>query len=472
MPLSQSDRALLKQLYKNLADAALQPNSEFYEPVYQTLSLDDPVQQISTLIDFDGVESIRLFSGFRGSGKTTELLRLQRILENQGYFVLYADALNYVNAAEPIEITQLLMVMAGAFSDALEEKLETNIARESFWNRLWTFLHSKIDLESASIKIESETPGKAILGGVKTGIDLKFELKSGTSFRRTLEPILANKLKELKQNVDSFFEDGIKEIRKARGEQTRVVFIFDQLEQLRGTLQTEQDVIRSVERIFSTHIELLKIPYVHGVFTVPPWLKFVLPGTVPITLLSTVHLWNNDAKRTHCESAWPVFRSLVKRRLGEDGLKRLFGNQTESQALVDKLIEVCGGHFRDLLRLLRDTVVRGTSLNNLPVPLTLIENAINNARRDFLPIAQDDAQWLAEIARVRATALPSTDPMPVNRLARFLDSHFVLYFVNADDWYDIHPLIRGEVAEVVQASAPMSSRRPPRRPGKSTGALP
>jgi hypothetical protein len=29
------------------------------------------------LIDFDGVESIRLFSGFRGSGKTTELHRLQ-----------------------------------------------------------------------------------------------------------------------------------------------------------------------------------------------------------------------------------------------------------------------------------------------------------------------------------------------------------------------------------------------------------
>jgi hypothetical protein len=213
---------------------------------------------------------------------------------------------------------------------------------------------------------------------------------------------------------------------------------------------------------------------VHGVFTVPPWLKFVLPGTVQITLLSTVHLWNNDPKRTRCEPAWAVFRSLVTRRLGEDGLQRLFGNETERQALLDKVIEVCGGHFRDLLRLLRDTVVRGASLTDLPVPLTLIENAINNVRRDFLPIAQDDAKWLAEIARVRATALPSTDPTPVNRLARFLDSHFVLYFVNADEWYDIHPLIRDEVKEVVQASAPISSGCQPRRhsPGKSTGASP
>lgn len=102
--------------------------------------MEDPVQKISTLIDFDGVESIRLFSGFRGSGKTTELLRLKRDLEQNGYFVLYADALNYVNAAEPIEITDLLMVMAGAFSDALEENLKKNIVHETYWDRLLTFL--------------------------------------------------------------------------------------------------------------------------------------------------------------------------------------------------------------------------------------------------------------------------------------------------------------------------------------------
>jgi hypothetical protein len=274
MPISPADRAFLKQLYANLADEALKPESPFYEPVYQKLGLDDPVQQISTLIEFDGVESIRLFSGFRGSGKTTELLRLQRLLEERGYFVLYADALNYVNSAEPIEITDLLMVMAGAFSDALEDKLEKDIARETFWDRIWTFLNSEINLKEASAKIAYETPAKELFGSVKTGLDLKFELKSATNFRRQLQGFLANKLKELKNNVDRFFEEGIKQIRKARGADTQVVFIFDQLEQLHGTLQTEQEVIRSVERIFAIHIDLLKIPYVHAVFTVPPWLKF------------------------------------------------------------------------------------------------------------------------------------------------------------------------------------------------------
>lgn len=453
MPLNQSDRVFLKQIYGNLADEALQPDSPFYEPVYKKLLLDDPVNQISTLIDFAGVESIRLFSGFRGSGKTTELYRLRRFLEEQGYFVLYADALNYVNAAEPIEITDLLMVMAGAFSDALEEKLGENIAQEKFWDRLWNFLSAEIEVKDFGGKIEYESPAKNVIGGLKAGLDLKFELKSATTFRKNLQTILANKLKDLKRSVDGFFEYGVKLIRENYGEDTKIVFIFDQLEQLRGTLQTEQDVIRSVQRIFATHVDLLKIPYLHTVFTVPPWLKFVLPGTVQITLLSTVHLWDNNAERTRCEPAWEVFRSLIELRLGEEGLQRLFGEKSERKILVDELIGVCGGHFRDLLRLLRDTVVRATSLPSLPVPLVLIQNVINAARRDFLPIAQDDAQWLSEIARVRATALPSTEAKPVNRLARFLDSHLVLYFVNGDEWYDIHPLIAEEVMEVVQAGS-------------------
>jgi len=94
-----------------------------------------------------------------------------------------------------------------------------------------------------------------------------------------------------------------------------------------------------------------------------------------------------------------VFRSLVERRLGKEGLRLLFGKRPVREKLVDDVIGVCGGHFRDLLRLLRDTVVRATPLPTLPVPPAVIAHTINAARRDFLPIAQDDARWLAEIAR-------------------------------------------------------------------------
>jgi hypothetical protein len=37
----------------------------------------------------------------------------------------------------------------------------------------------------------------------------------------------------------------------------------------------------------------------------------------------------------------------------------------------------------------------------------------------------------------------------VSRLTRFLDTHFVLYLRNGEEWYDIHPLIREEVQAIV-----------------------
>jgi hypothetical protein len=167
----------------NLADKPLEPDSPFYEPVYQKLGLDDPVQQLSTLIDFSEQESLHLISGFRGCDKTTELFRLRRLLENRAYFVLYSDALNYVNVTEPIEISALLLVLAGAFSDAAEESLGRNIARETFWERLLRFLKSDINLKETILKLDYETPFKRILGGLKAGIDLKFNIKTPTKFR-------------------------------------------------------------------------------------------------------------------------------------------------------------------------------------------------------------------------------------------------------------------------------------------------
>jgi hypothetical protein len=452
MPISPEDRAFLLTLYRRLKDEPLQPGSPYYEPVHQELKLVDPVQKIATLIEADGGESIRLFSGFRGSGKTTELYRLHRKLSDQKYFVLYADALDYVNRAQPIDITDLLMVLAGAFSDALEHQLGVDLQEEGFWQGLWRFLETEINLTGGGVSAEAETPGRKIMGGAKVAADIKFEIKAGTSFRKDLRDFMTARLRDLKAKFDRFFEDGVKRVRAKLGPGTQVVFIFDQLEQLRGTIEAEAEVIRSVERIFAIHLDLLRMPYVHAVFTVPPWLKFVRPGAVQITLLSTAPLWDNDSDRSRREAAWPVFRSLVARRLEDEGLRRLFGGDDRQKEAVEAMIGVCGGHYRDLLGLVRDVVARAIDSDGLPVAQSQVEDAIAAARLGLLPVSTEDAVWLVKIAAQRASALPNTDPGSVMRLARFLDTHWVLYFVNGDEWYDVHPLIRAEAERVAAAA--------------------
>jgi hypothetical protein len=453
MPVGPNDFRFLKELHARLADEPLQPGSPFYEPLHEGNIQDDPVARMFTSIAFAPIESIQLFSGFSGSGKTTELLRLKERLEENGFLVVYANALDYLNPAEPVDITELLIVLAAAFGEAIAELPGAPILTETFWGRLLNFLtNTEVMLTQAGVKMEAETPLWEVFGKLRAGVDLKLELKTASSFRQNLQRVLNSHLTALQQQVTEFYAEAVRRIWLERGEQTSIVFLFDQLEQMRGGLLTEQDVIRSVERIFTIHVDRLRIPNLHVVYTVPPWLKFVTPGMVAMVLLPARHLWNNDPARTPTEVNRRAFRSVVMKRLGNSGASRLFGEDgPERGRLIDLLIDQSGGHLRDLLRLLRDVVLRSASTPALPINATVVAATINALRRDYLPIARSDAKWLAEIARNRVTALPDTEPGAINRLSRFLDSHRVLYFVNAEEWYDVHPLIRDEIDKVLRA---------------------
>ena len=100
--------------------------------------------------------------------------------------------------------------------------------------------------------------------------------------------------------------------------------------------------------------------------------------------------------------------------------------------------------------LLRDVALRARTL---PVPERAVETTINQIRSEFLPIANDDAQWLAEVARTHQAELQSLDRLP--SLARFFDTHLVLCYRNGEEWYDVHPLVAEQVRK--QAAGPESS---------------
>ena len=440
MPLTPDDRQFLKQVYRDLDDKPLQPGDPRYQPPYQHEGCEDPIQLLKNSIEFSEVESLHLFSGFRGSGKTTELFRLRKQLEDEGYVVLYADALDYISPAAPIQIFELLTILAGAFSDAVQEH-GIDLAAEGYWTRFWNWL-SKTDVAVKELGFKVEAGADP----VKAGADLKLELKTSPTFRQKLSVALSGRIGEFHAEVKSFFEDGFKAIRKSRGDDVQVVFLFDSLEQIRGSISNEQEVTRSVELLFSNYLKLLAIPYLHVVYTVPPWLKFVLPGMNTL-VLPCLRMWKKDQGRTEWEPGIRAMRALVEKRFPADGLKRFFG---PDKTRADRLINLCGGHFRDLLLLLRETVLRATSL---PVSEAAIEAAIIRVRGNYLPIALEDAQWLAQIERERATVLKSTEPAEVNRLTRFLDTHIVLYLRNGEEWYDVHPLVREEVRAIAANAA-------------------
>ncbi len=442
------DALLRKWLSRRLVvDAPLEPGDALYEPLYQN-DPNDPITLIFRDMVFSEVESLNFISGFRGSGKTTELFRLRQMLRDDDYFVAYANALDYLLPSEPVDISDFLIVLAGSFSDSLVEQLDLDPVKEGWWNRIVHFLtKTKVEVEGFDVK----AGGK--IHSAEVGLNFKTSLQQVPSFRQKLREKMAPRLGELRREVGEFFASSIKKAKKKAKTDNNVVFIFDQLEQLRDTLGEEAVVAESVTALVANYKSDLQIPSVHCVYTVPPWLKFKLPG-LPTRLLYNVKLWNNDAGRSTNPSGLKTMRSIVERRFTADGMRRYFGDVQKdgSAPSADRLIQASGGHFRDLLRLLRETLLRS---GTLPITEQLITAAIVSLRSSFLPIPVQNAFWLNEIGRKRDSLLKDTSAASVRQMTLFLDTHCVTIHCNGTEWYDVHPILRDEVEEIVRREQAM-----------------
>ncbi len=434
MPLTDNQKALQKRIYQRTkVDEPIEPTDERYVPIYENLS-NDPIEELKTTIDLLEVESIQFFSGFRGSGKTTQLFRLRQNLEDEGYFVIYANALEYVNPATELGITELLIAIAGAFSDALEEKLGKDIVNESYWTRLWHYLNkTNVDITEFGVS------------DIGSAFNMKAILKSTPSFRQKLQDSIRDRIDELKNNVDKFIEDGVKLIQSRTSKDIKIVFIFDQLEQIRGSLSDEENVLKSVEQIFTLNTHLLKLNYLNTIYTVPPWLRFVMTSENIVTLRG-IKQWENDEKRTKYGKGNNIFRQIIEKRFEPDGIETFFGKGKEKENKLNKFVDSCGGSLRQLLRLINISLLR---IKDAPFSDELIDGAISELENSFT-ITIEDAFWLDKIAKSRAESLLNTNNENVNKLTRLIDTHLVLYFRNGKDWYDIHPLTRKKVAEIIK----------------------
>jgi hypothetical protein len=316
-----------------------------------------------------------------------------------------------------------------------------------------------VQVSELSVKVdgglEGATPANELRSYLNAGWDFKAALKETPSFRQRLQAFLGNRLHELKAQVNGFVEASVIKARELKkNPDLQIVFLFDQFEQLRGSRYTEDAVIRSVTELFTYHLDRLRLPYIHVICTVPPWLRFACPGLLNIEILPCVRLWGNDPERTRHEAGLRQLRSVVKKRFGAEGFQRIFGDGEDGQSRADRLIEMSGGHFRDLLLLLRETLLLILSWRpSLPVAPEVLERAIVNVRNQFLPIALDDARWLDQIGLYRDPNLGERSPEKVSRLNYFLDTHLVLYLTNGEGWYDLHPLVRDEVRTLAQRPA-------------------
>jgi hypothetical protein len=142
-------------------------------------------------------------------------------------------------------------------------------------------------------------------------------------------------------------------------------------------------------------------------------------------------------KRTNINLPQLTADDVVKARVHGDAL-RLFGTEER----LRKVILASGGHLRDLLRIVGEVILRAGAL---PVDDATVDAAIDQLRWELLPVSDENARWLARIARTHEASLEDDKHLPV--LAHFLDTGLVLCYRDGPEWYDVHPLIRQTVID-------------------------
>ena len=430
--MTPDDRIYLKRFFQNLVDESLDPTDDRYVALYENPDLADvdPVDLLANAIEWTA-ESVQLFSGYRGTGKSTELKRLKARLEKSGYLVFLCDVEDYLNLSTPVDVSDFLMVVAGMFDEAVSGRLKDDghpPLEEGYWERFRTFW--------SGLRIAD--PNFNVAG-------IRANLKSDPTFKEQLQRHMGGHLGALVADVRAFLQGCVRCLRDSYGDR-EVVLLLDSIEHMRGTLANAEDVHSSVEQLFSAHSEQLHLPSLHVIYTVPPYLKIRYPNVDALyapgglIVLPACKLYRQDNDRTPIKTNLDAMERIVRQR---GDWHRLLGD--DNRTLLDRLMRNSGGHLRDLLHLLRQVLLRA---KELPVPEKTVDAAISQIRSAFLPIPNRDALWLAEITDSHQVVLEDMVDLPA--LARFFDTHLVLCYRNGEEWYDVHPLVREHVRTLAE----------------------
>jgi hypothetical protein len=427
--------ARLIEFQRRCTLSPIEPDDDRYVDLYSyRLGLldNDPIRALIDTIEVHAEQSQQLLSGYRGTGKTTELNRMTALLGQMGYVTVMFDIEDYLSPGKPVDLTEFLLAFAGALGDACEQLGADLGAGGSLWDRALQLL-------------KRLRPEELTIGIPQSGTELKVAIKESADFTARLRQYLHGRLGELILEVREYVEIARIALVTSFPDAPGIVVVVDSIEHIRGTATTEDEVQQSVERLFGEDSDALAFPRLHIVYTVPPYLRVRVPNVgerfEPGRGIQTLPAIKVRNAAGNCDNrGLGALRTLVERR----------GDWAEvmTREQLDHLCEMSGGHLRDLMRMMQDLLSRLRLRDLTKASDLLIRQTVEAATREMSLIADDDAEWLWRIHNDHEFPLPSIEQLP--RLSRFLDTHMVLCYRNGNEWYDIHPLIVDSVERQVR----------------------
>jgi hypothetical protein len=369
----------------------------------------------------------RLVTGHRGSGKSTELRRLQASLESHGFLVAYLDVEVTLDLAD-VEYLDLMLAVAQELDRvARQHGLEVNpdlLQDVSDW--FAEVLLTTEERHEAEIALGSEYgAGIQLPLLAKILATVTSKMRSGSTSRREVRQKLERRLVDLLSRVNQLV-DNITLRAKAAGHKGLVV-IADSMEKI-PFKRLDEHGLTNHALLFVEHAEQLKALPCHTVYTVPVSLlndRNLGIAYSDVDLIPMVKIVTPE--REPWEPGRDLLYQVVARRLD---VGRLFA---EPQ-IVYRLVEASGGVVRDLMRL--TLFAADYTPTDRPIASEAAEKATHKLVREYdRLIHQGDLELLEKVARDVHIAASSD-------LARLMYNRLVLPFINEDNWVDLHPAVR------------------------------
>jgi GTPase SAR1 family protein len=355
-----------------------------------------------------------LFTGHRGSGKTTTLNRLVSNLDDR-FFIVHYNVFDLLDHNDITYIDVLFSILTKILEKAENDEID-----------LGQTLLKRADKWSSSI-VQSSLHEEGVGGGIGINLPLHFleimgRMKSETSTRVEIRKEIEPRVSELV----SIINDTIAEIEKTGAQ---VLIIIDNLEKI-------------------DYKKALFLFYHHGTQLTQPLCKIIY--TFPISLKSSdsfmqikinfsdvfIHPNIKIHEQEGADHPYTKGRKFMKEIVS----KRVSLDLFEAEAL-EYIIDMSGGVVREFIRIIRDSAVRAITRNKDLIDKDIAVEVVNGLKNIYqAQLSDEDYQMLQEVHQTK-------DIKRDKQLVGLLHNLSVLEYKNDRSWCDLNPIVRAILDE-------------------------
>jgi len=403
----------------------------------------DILQELGNRMQRSNTNTCQLYSGHKGAGKSTELLRLKNYLENRQFCVVYFAADEEDIDSEDAQYTDILLACTRRLLKDLKEIASPRPILdwlESRWEDLKDLALTPIEFEGMEVEVQLAQFAK-----------LTANLRAVPELRQKIRQKIDPHTVTLIQVLNEFLVDAKQHLPKGK---TQLAVIVDNLDRM--VLVKNGDGRTNYEEVFLDRSEQLQALDCHLIYTVPISMVYSTratdlrdiygdPQILPMIMVNTL---KGDIYQPGLNKVKEVINKRVRQIAPELSLeKEIF----DSPQTLDRLCLMSGGHVRNLLLLTQDAIGR---TDELPVSEKAVRRAITQARDTYRRTVENH-QWCL-LAEVSCSKRIINDDL----YRSLMYNRCLLEYRYLDDgemqrWYDIHPLIQG-IPEFKEAVAKLS----------------